>query len=349
MPLLLSATWSGGATPLSSSNAGHGGRAEARTPAALGVGVSPLSAPLGCSSKDRSERGAERRRAGSGRRGAGGRVRADSGAAGDGSRQRESCSSADLPALPLPRRVLALSGALLPSLGLASRAQLASAAQPGSPSIAAASTGALAGAEAPLTPASAPVNAPAAAEQGALRRPASQVVDMSQWQLVVGEGFVLQVPPGWQDLTPREEEGEAPQSTVMMQNKAPKTPFVARFASPDSAEVISVLLQQASKVKLTFFEVDDVSALGTIGEAAKILVSPGARIVGSREFQSAWVGKRPRTYYLYEYVSAGQHVAMSVSASAGYLFVVGASAPEDKWRPAAARLRAAAGAFQLTV
>lgn len=184
----------------------------------------------------------------------------------------------------------------------------------------------------------------------ASRKPASLTTDFTGWNVVYGEAFVLRVPPGFVDIMPPPEEDDTPQSTLAMQNKAQKTPFVAKYASPDGFENISVALQPATKVKLTFFEVDDISEFGAIDEAAKLFISPGARILARREFTATWPNRgRPRTYYLYEYLSGGSHITMSLAASSGYVFVMGATTPEDKWRPAAARLRAATGAFQLTV
>eukprot|EP00897_Mesotaenium_endlicherianum_P007281 jgi/Mesen1/6581/ME000336S05805 len=94
--------------------------------------------------------------------------------------------------------------------------------------------------------------------------------------------------------------------------------------------------------------VNDVSQFGSIQEAASVLVPAGAKLLATREY-TATPRRVERTYYLYEFVAQGVHVAMSCVAAKGKIYVLGATAPEGSWRAAAGRLRAAAGAFSLVI
>ncbi|CAI7808947.1 unnamed protein product [Closterium sp. NIES-54] len=192
------------------------------------------------------------------------------------------------------------------------------------------------------------------AQQPASRRPASEVLDVASWQRVRGEDFAVRLPPGFVDVTPQpdEEALDAPMSTVGLENRAKKSPLLARFVSADESEVITVIYRRAADVKLSFFEPKDVSDFGPIEEVANLFVPPGSRVLAKRAF-TATPRRATRTYYLYEFVTGkgpkALHGAMSVSVARGQVYLMAATAPEEKWRPAAARLRAAAGAFLLVI
>ncbi|GJP48245.1 hypothetical protein CLOM_g7546 [Closterium sp. NIES-68] len=185
-------------------------------------------------------------------------------------------------------------------------------------------------------------------------RPASEVLDVASWQRVRGDDFAVRLPPGFVDVTPQpdEEELNAPMSTLGLENRAKKNPLLARFVSPDESEVITVIYRRAADVKLSFFEPKDVSDFGPIEEVANLFVPPGSRVLAKRAF-TATPRRATRTYYLYEFVTGkgpkALHGAMSVSVARGQVYLMAATAPEDKWRPAAARLRASAGAFLLVI
>lgn len=178
--------------------------------------------------------------------------------------------------------------------------------------------------------------------------PASEALDVASWQRVRGPGFAIRVPPGFQDIMPTETEDERPQSTLRMDDGSKRSPIMAQFASADRKELITLVVRPTTAIKLSFFEIKDVTDFGGIQEAAEVFLPPGTKPVATRQF-TATPDQVPRTYYLYEFVASGKHVALSASVAKGKVYVLGAAADESAWRPAAGRLRAVAGAFSLVV
>eukprot|EP00850_Spirogloea_muscicola_P001346 SM000005S17143 [mRNA] locus=s5:429856:431258:+ [translate_table: standard] len=139
----------------------------------------------------------------------------------------------------------------------------------------------------------------------------------------------------------------------------PATPFSARFASADKQEVLSVLIRNTPTLRLSFFEVKDVTQLGELQEAAKFLLPTGAKVVSSRLAE-----QNDKKYYLYEFRARGKRVAMSVAVNKGkvlnhlsptslhfkflcMVYVFGATAPEERWQTDAGLLRAATQQFAI--
>eukprot|EP00850_Spirogloea_muscicola_P016731 SM000138S00038 [mRNA] locus=s138:82170:83586:- [translate_table: standard] len=120
----------------------------------------------------------------------------------------------------------------------------------------------------------------------------------------------------------------------------PATPFSARFASADKQEVLSVLIRNTPTLRLSFFEVKDVTQLGELQEAANFLLPTGAKVVSSRLAE-----QNDKKYYLYEFRARGKRVAMSVAVNKGKVYVFGATAPEERWQTDAGLLRAATQQF----
>lgn len=178
--------------------------------------------------------------------------------------------------------------------------------------------------------------------------PASEALDVASWQRVRGPNFAIRVPPGFEDIMPQEPEDDRPQSTLRMEDGSKQSPIIAQFASSDRRELITLVVRPTTAVQLSFFEIRDVTDFGGIQEAAKVFLPPGTKPLATRQF-TATPDQVPRTYYLYEFVANGKHVALSASVAKGKVYVLGAAADESAWRPAAGRLRAAAGAFSLVV
>eukprot|EP00850_Spirogloea_muscicola_P001280 SM000004S15150 [mRNA] locus=s4:1606133:1607564:+ [translate_table: standard] len=122
----------------------------------------------------------------------------------------------------------------------------------------------------------------------------------------------------------------------------PATPFSARYASADKQEVLSVLIRNTPTLRLSFFEVKDVTQLGELQEAAKFLLPTGAKVVSSRLAE-----QNDKKYYLYEFRARGKRVAMSVAVNKGKVYVFGATAPEERWQTDAGLLRAATQQFAI--
>lgn len=130
--------------------------------------------------------------------------------------------------------------------------------------------------------------------------------------------------------------------------RAKEKPFAARFASSDRSEVLSVVIRQASQLKLTFFATKDITDLGSLRDAASIFVPVGAKLYVARTIKEADAdAESDRTYYYYEFSTAENYVAMEAAASSGKVFVVGVTAPKLKWMDDGRKLRLAASSFSL--
>lgn len=73
-----------------------------------------------------------------------------------------------------------------------------------------------------------------------------------------------------------------------MEQKAANRPYVARFASPDQAEVITVVIRDASTLRLSFLQTKDISDLGSLDKAASLLVPRKSRHFWSARFRGRW-------------------------------------------------------------
>ncbi|CAM6099364.1 unnamed protein product [Calypogeia fissa] len=171
-----------------------------------------------------------------------------------------------------------------------------------------------------------------------------QPADVKSWYRYRGEGFVIRVPPGYEDVLDYEDEdgdGESPYG-----RRAKEKPFAARFASPDRDEVLSIVIKPASKLRLSFYETKDITDFGSIKEAAPNFVPPGARLVSARIINSK-ASRVPRTYYMYEFLAKGMHFMLLAGVSKGNVFVLGASTPQSKWKDYGNRLQLASSTFYL--
>ncbi|KAG2498419.1 hypothetical protein HYH03_003677 [Edaphochlamys debaryana] len=164
--------------------------------------------------------------------------------------------------------------------------------------------------------------------------------------------FQIVPPRGWAfvDTQPPydpERRGPAPEPS----------PIRARFDSPDGSAVVSVLVRPASAIKQMVLQVTDVTQLGTLEEAAKLLLPKGSRVVkGSvlqvnrppKETPAGPVELPPKTYYRYEFTLNGLHVAMNISAQRGRVYVAGCSVADGAlWAKYGPALRASAESFRL--
>ncbi|KAI5071715.1 hypothetical protein GOP47_0013966 [Adiantum capillus-veneris] len=158
--------------------------------------------------------------------------------------------------------------------------------------------------------------------------------DFEDWYRYEGAGFALSVPPDFEDIRDPEEFVDG----SLYGNKAKPKMFEARFASPDRSEVLSVVVRQSAQLKLTFLAVKDVTDLGSLRDSAKIFVPAGAKLFAARTIKST--DENPnRTYYYYEFASGGNYVALEAGASGGQVYVLGVTAPKDKWKDDYRKLR----------
>ena len=61
----------------------------------------------------------------------------------------------------------------------------------------------------------------------------------------------------------------------------------AEVVSPDQSITISVIQQQAAKIKQSLFQITDIKQLGSIDEVARLILPPGTKILDSsvRKFE----------------------------------------------------------------
>ncbi|KAG0583807.1 hypothetical protein KC19_3G164900 [Ceratodon purpureus] len=96
----------------------------------------------------------------------------------------------------------------------------------------------------------------AAASQGSAQaetKPEKSGVDMESWYRVRGEGFALSVPPNYEDIVEYDDSGNS-----LYGERAKEKTFLARFASPDRKEVLSVIARNSTQLKLSFLQVDNL-------------------------------------------------------------------------------------------
>lgn len=166
--------------------------------------------------------------------------------------------------------------------------------------------------------------------------------DTQDWYRFEGDGFALSVPPDFEDIREPEDYVEG----ALYGNKAKPKTFVARFASSDRSEVLSVLIRQSSQLKLTFLAVKDVTDLGSLRDAANIFVPVGAKLYAARTIKTSDEDLN-RTYYYYEFATGDNYVAIEAGASSGKVFVLGVTAPKSKWKDDSRKLRLVATSFSL--
>ncbi|KAG9153310.1 hypothetical protein Leryth_018022 [Lithospermum erythrorhizon] len=80
----------------------------------------------------------------------------------------------------------------------------------------------------------------------------SGIANTKSWFQFYGDGFVIRVPPYFQDVMEPEDYNSG--LSLYGDKVKPKT-FAARFASPDGSEVVSVVTRPTNQLKITFLEV----------------------------------------------------------------------------------------------
>ncbi|XP_019440540.1 PREDICTED: uncharacterized protein LOC109345792 [Lupinus angustifolius] len=166
----------------------------------------------------------------------------------------------------------------------------------------------------------------------------SSIENTKSWFQFYGDGFAIRVPPEFQDITEPEDYNAG---LSLYGDKAKPKTFAARFASVDGSEVLNVVTRTTNQLKITFLEAQDITALGSLKDAAKIFIPGGATIYSARSIK---VKEEDgfRTYYFYEFGRGEQHIAMVVGVSRGKAIIAGATAPQSKWDSVGVKLRSAA-------
>lgn len=168
--------------------------------------------------------------------------------------------------------------------------------------------------------------------------------DTNDWNRFEGDGFSLSIPPDFDDIM---EPEDFTAGVSLYGERAKAKPFAARFASSDRSEVLSVVIRQASLLRLTFFATKDITDLGSLKDAASIFVPVGAKVYAAQTIKQQTDAEMLRTYYYYEFSTGDNYIAMEAAASSGKVFVVAATAPKLKWKNDGRKLRSAAASFSL--
>ncbi|KAI6692510.1 hypothetical protein NL676_020220 [Syzygium grande] len=164
------------------------------------------------------------------------------------------------------------------------------------------------------------------------------IANTKSWFQFYGDGFAIRVPPQFEDITEPEDFNAG---LSLYGDKAKPKTFAARFASPDGSEVLSVVIRPTNQLKITFLEAQDITALGSLREAAKIFVPGGSTLYSARNIKIK-EEEGFKTYYFYEFSRDEQRVALVAAVDSGKAFIAGATAPQSKWEDDGVRLRSAA-------
>ncbi|KAE8675364.1 UPF0603 protein [Hibiscus syriacus] len=176
------------------------------------------------------------------------------------------------------------------------------------------------------------------AEASAPPKPALNIANTKSWFQFYGDGFAVRVPPEFEDIMEPEDFNAG--ATLYGDKAKPRT-FVARFASTDGSEVLSVVVRPTNQLKITFLEAQEITDLGSIKEAAKIFVPGGATLYDARTIKIK-EDEGFKTYYFYEFERDDQHIALMATVSGGKAIISGASALSSKWDDNGVKLRSAA-------
>jgi hypothetical protein len=130
--------------------------------------------------------------------------------------------------------------------------------------------------------------------------------------------------------------------------------------SPSGAGHVTVISQQAAKLKQTLLQVTDVSQLGTPEEVARLVLPPGSRVARAevllvpqppRDTGSVLgtIERPDRQLYRYEVLlpGGGGRGEVSVGVQLGRVLLLGAVAPEEAWELEGPALREIADSFKL--
>jgi len=223
----------------------------------------------------------------------------------------------------------------------------------------------------------------AVAEEGAFSAAEEAAVAIASPADGIGRGipyktpqFVVKVPDGWRLLPEAGEEARVAAVRGQMLSNAPAgppSPIVAKFASSNNKENVSVVAKTASSIRPTLFQVTDISQWGTVEEAGKLLIPRGSKLiyfeasrpppvkgVTTTEQQLAIAAKDKdklslistdvleRNYYKYEFEIGTSHIYLTAAALNGEIYVVATTVRKEEWDDkVAARARFVSDTFRI--
>ena len=122
---------------------------------------------------------------------------------------------------------------------------------------------------------------------------------------------------------------------------------------------VTVVQQQASKLKQSLLQITDVAQLGTPEEVARLLLPPGTAVIASsvktfpqppRDTGTVMgvIERPPVLQYRYEVqLRTGEHVEVAVGVILGRVLLLGAAAPDAEWATQGPMLREIAETFKI--
>lgn len=171
-------------------------------------------------------------------------------------------------------------------------------------------------------------------------------------KLFIARDFLFEYPRGWkliEDLEGGDSVADRRRQNVVR----------GEVKSPDGAISVSVIQQQASKLRQSLFQITSISQLGSAEEVSKIILPPGTKVqeVSVRTFEvpskntGTVVGVIERDpVVIYRYSAQLQNGVRSEIAAGvilGRVLILGAGCPEDRWDSSEPVLKAIADSFKL--
>eukprot|EP01024_Parvocaulis_polyphysoides_P031824 TRINITY_DN28664_c0_g1_i1.p1 TRINITY_DN28664_c0_g1~~TRINITY_DN28664_c0_g1_i1.p1 ORF type:complete len:288 (+),score=14.86 TRINITY_DN28664_c0_g1_i1:92-865(+) len=144
-----------------------------------------------------------------------------------------------------------------------------------------------------------------------------------------GDGFFMQIPAEMDLIEASNINGE------------PNSPLRAKLELPSGLGNVVVVTKEASKLKQLFFQVQDISDLGSPSAVASLVLPPKSYVKKisvktiKRENIETLLGvveQPPQNIYRYEFTNPqGKHFLSAVAATKGQIFILAASGDEQKW------------------
>lgn len=173
-------------------------------------------------------------------------------------------------------------------------------------------------------------------------------------KLFIARDFLFEYPRGWKLI-----ESEDSTFRDSMSDRRRQNVVRGEVVSPDGNVTVSVIQQQASKLKQALFQITDISQLGPVEEVAKLVLPPGSRVdsVSTREFPvppkdtgtvMGVIERDPVVVYRYSArLSNGVRSEIAVGIILGRVLILGAGCAEEQWADNEAVIKAIADSFKL--
>lgn len=129
--------------------------------------------------------------------------------------------------------------------------------------------------------------------------------------------------------------------------------------SPDNKVSVSVIQQQAAKLKQSFLQITDITQLGGPNEVSRLILPPGTRVLATSVNKipipprdtGTVVGvieRDPLVIYRYSaLLSNGNHSEIAAGVILGRVLLLGAGCAEENWGTEESVAKAIADSFKL--